>query len=400
MKVLMINSVCGIKSTGRICTDLAEVLLENGHECRIAYGRELVPEKYKKISYRIGSTFEVYLHALISRVFDSAGFGSKYATKRLIKKIRDFAPDVIHLHNIHGYYINVEVLFDFLAKANIPVIWTLHDCWAFTGHCAYFSAVECEYWKIGCHHCPQKTSYPTSVFLDCSEKNWNKKRKLFTSVKNMTIITPSNWLANLSTKSFLESYEVKVIPNGIDLSAFKPTQSDFREKYGLLDKIIVLGVASFWSDRKGLDIFKQIADKLDERYQVIVVGLSEQQLNENLNNILGLPPTNSIEELAQIYTAADVFLNPSKEETMGLTTVEAMACGTPVVVSNLTAVPEVVTSFGGVVVEQLTTTEIISGIEEVLEKSLEPRKNAQQYEKEEQYLKYLELYQKIYGDFK
>lgn len=395
MRIYMINSVCGIKSTGRICTDLADVLYENGHECRIAYGRESVPEKYRNISYRIGSKMDVWVHAIGVRVFDCAGFGSKKVTEKLIRDIKIFAPDVIHLNNIHGYYLNIEVLFDFLSSANIPVVWTLHDCWAFTGHCSHFTAIQCERWQEGCYQCPQKKSYPASLLFDCSQKNWNKKRELFTSVENMTIITPSNWLAGLVKKSFLAKYKVDVIPNGIDLNVFKPIKSDFRDKYGLKDKIIILGVATAWSDRKGLEIFKVLAEQLDERYQVILVGLSKQQRKKIPTDILALPLTNSAEELTEIYTAADVFLNPSREETMGLTTVESMACGTPVVVSNLTAVPEVVTSLGGVVVDNLTETEIVRGLEKVLEKSLKPRENAKKYRKEQQYLKYLDLYQKI-----
>ncbi len=398
MRVLEINSVCGIRSTGRICTDLADILKENGHECRIAYGREAVPEKYKDISYRIGSDTDVKLHALKARLFDSAGFGSKKATERLIEKTKEYNPDIIHLHNIHGYYLNIDILFNYLADADKPVVWTLHDCWAFTGHCAHFDYIGCKKWENGCERCPQKSTYPSSLLMDRSKQNWNKKKALFTSVKNMMLVTPSEWLAGLVRQSFLGKYPVKAIPNGIDLTAFKPTKSNFREKYGLQNKKVILGVATAWSERKGLNEFKELAHLLDENYKVVLLGLNAEQINDLPQNILGLPATDTLEELAGIYTEADVFVNAGKEETMGLTTVEAMACGTPAVVSNLTAVPEVVTPDGGIVLEKLTAEDIKQGIERVLGTAFNTRKNAEKYEKKQQYLKYLNLYNEILGE--
>lgn len=397
MKVLEINSVCGIRSTGRICTDLADVLKENGHECKIAYGRGTTPERYKDISYRIGSDTDIKLHVLEARFFDAAGFGSKRVTERLIEEINAYDPDIIHLHNIHGYYLNIDIFFNYLAMANKPVVWTLHDCWAFTGHCAYFTTAACERWKNGCCDCPLKKSYPSSILLDRSKQNWNKKMALFTSVKNMTLVTPSEWLAGLVKQSFLGKYPVKAIPNGIDLAAFKPTKSNFREKYGLQNKKVILGVATAWSERKGLNEFKELASLLDEGYKVVLLGLNAEQINNLPQNILGLPATDTLEELAGIYTEADVFVNAGKEETMGLTTVEAMACGTPAAVSNLTAVPEVVTPDGGIVLEKLTAEDIKQGIERVLGTTFNTRKNAEKYEKKQQYLKYLNLYNEILG---
>lgn len=395
MKVLEINSVCGIRSTGRICTDLADVLKEDGHECLIAYGRETAPDRYRDISFRIGSDNDVRLHALRARLFDSAGWGSRNATKRLIGRIREYAPDIIHLHNLHGYYLDLELLFDYLSSAGKPVVWTLHDCWAFTGHCAHFTAAGCDRWKTGCHDCIQKNSYPASVLLDRSKQNWLKKKELFTGVERMTLVTPSKWLAGLVNESFLGRYAVKVIPNGIDLNVFKPTESNFRRKYGLQGKRIVLGAATSWTERKGLNEFIQLAALLDEEYRLVLLGLTPEQIAELPKNILGLTATNSTEELAGIYTAADVFVNAGKEETMGLTTVEAMACGTPAAVSPLTAVPEVVTPDGGIVLDKLTPVAIKDGIEKVLEADLHPRINAEKYEKKQQYLKYLDLYKSI-----
>ena len=277
MKILQINSVCGIRSTGRICTDLADILEQNGHECKIAYGREIVPEKYKKYAVRIGSDKDVKIHALESRLFDNAGFGSKKATEKFIKWVKEYNPDIIHLHNIHGYYINIEILFEYLAEVDKPVVWTLHDCWAFTGHCAHYSYVKCCRWQNGCNNCPQKNRYPSSFLIDRSQRNWFKKKKLFTSVKNMTLVTPSKWLANEVKQSFLGKYPIKVIPNGIDLNFFKPTPSDFREKNGLVGKKVILGVASAWDFKKGLNDFVELSKILDDNYKIVLVGLSEKQ---------------------------------------------------------------------------------------------------------------------------
>lgn len=396
MKILQINGVCGIKSTGRICTDLAEVLKENGHECRIAYGRETVPEKYSSIAFRIGTDNDVKLHGLKARMFDAAGFGSKRVTERFVEKIHEYDPDIIHLHNIHGYYINIEVLFKYLKECGKPIVWTLHDCWAFTGHCSHFTSAECERWKTGCFDCPQKRAYPSSFFLDRSKQNWEKKRKIFTGFEKLVCITPSEWLSGLVRQSFLGGYDVCAIPNGVDLNLFKPTESDFRKRYGLENKKIILGVATAWSESKGIHEFESLSMLLDDRFKIVLVGLKPEMISADAaERILCIPKTDSVVELAGIYTASDVFVNAGKEETMGLTTVEAMACGTPVAVSNLTAVPEVVTADGGIVLKSLNPEDIADGINQVLSGSFNPRENAKRYEKKRQYLKYLDLYKQL-----
>ncbi len=331
MKILMINSVCGIGSTGRICTDLADALLQNGHEVKIAYGRGNVPDKYAKYAIRIGNELDVRMHALTSRLFDNTGFGSKRVTEHFIEWVKDYNPDVIHLHNIHGYYINIEVLFNYLAKANKRVIWTLHDCWPFTGHCVYFSAVKCDKWKSGCRNCQQKREYPSSIMLDRSSLNWKSKKALFTSVKDLTLITPSEWLAGLVRTSFLGKYPVVVINNGIDTNVFKPTPSDFRQKYGLQNKRVLLGVSNQWTERKGFNDFIKLASMIDDDYRIVLVGLSQKQINILPSNIIGITRTQNTKELAEIYTAADVFFNPTYEDNYPTVNLEAQACGTPVI---------------------------------------------------------------------
>ncbi len=397
MKVLIINSVCGIRSTGRICTDLAEVLEKEGHECKIAYGRETVPEKFKKYAVRIGNDMNVKLDGIKTRILDNAGFNSVCATKKFLKWVKKYNPDLIHLHNIHGYYINVELLFKFLKDFGKPVVWTLHDCWAFTGHCSHYLADGCYKWQTMCDKCERKHTYPQSLILSRAKRNFIKKRELFTSLDNLTFITPSTWLAEEARQSFLKKYDIHPIPNGVDLETFCPTESDFRKKYGLENKKIVLGVATAWGKRKGSKRFAELSQVLGEEYKVVLVGMTAEQAGEMPPEMLVLPRTNSITELAEIYTAADIFLNLGEMETMGLTTVEAMACGTPVAVSNLTAVPEVVTPLGGIVLSDLETNTIVEGIKTVLSKDYpETRKNAYNYEKSAQYMKYLALYENFF----
>lgn len=399
MKVLQINTVCGILSTGRICTDLAEVLVENGHECKIAYGRMNVPEKYQKYAIRIGNSFTNKLDAGFSRILDNAGCNSWLPTLRLVKQIKEFAPDIIHLHNLHGSYINIKVLFKFLKKYNKPVVWTLHDCWTYTGHCAHFTSIGCEKWRTQCFKCPLKHSYPKSLFLDNSVRNHKLKKKLFTSLDNVILITPSQWLADVTKQSFMGKYDVFPIPNGVDLEVFKPTDGDFRKKYGIEDKKIVLGVASAWGKNKGLDEFAALPQILGDEYKVVIVGIKPEQAANLPKEILCIPRTHDVKELAEIYTAADVFLNPSRQETMGLTTVEAMACGTPVVTSNLTAVPEVVDEKSGIVCENLEIDTIKAAVLEVLSREYpDTRKRAEEYEKSAQYMKYISVYESLFKE--
>lgn len=351
MKVLQINSVCGIRSTGRICVELAEQLEREGHEVKIAYGREKVPQKYEKYAVRIGSEFDVRVNALKARCFDNEGFNAQKQTKKFLKWAEEYNPDLLWLHNLHGYYINVELLFEWIkSRPNMQVKWLLHDCWAFTGHCSHFSMKKCYKWKASCSNCPQKKEYPGSIFADNSRDNFERKKSAFTGVKNMTLLTPSNWLADLVRQSFLKEYPIEVRYNTIDSRIFKPTPSDFRQRYGLDGKKVVLGVSSVWNERKGLNDFIKLSDMLDDRYCIFLVGLSRKQINKLPQNIMAIERTDNAIELAEIYTAADIFLNPSKEETFGLTTVESLACGTFPVVYKGTACEEIVNLYGGAAV--------------------------------------------------
>lgn len=353
MRILFINSVCGIGSTGRIVTGLAEKYMSEGHICKIAYGRESAANKYSSISYKIGNDLQVKKNVLKSRILDNEAFNAKKETEIFIKWANNYNPDVVWLHNLHGYYINIVLLFEWIkTRPQMQVKWTLHDCWAFTGHCSHFSVVSCNKWKSQCNDCPQKNEYPKSWFKDNSEVNFQMKKKAFTGVKNMTIITPSKWLADLVKKSFLKEYPIDIVHNEIDKDIFKPTLSTFRDIYRLQHKRIVLGVASVWGNKKGLDDFIKLSAMLDDNYKIVLVGLNKKQINRLPNNILGILRTNSAKELAEIYTSANVFVNASKEETFGMTTVEALACGTDVIVYKDTACEEIAEEYGGIVVEQ------------------------------------------------
>lgn len=354
MKVLLINSVCGIGSTGRICTDLAQQFEAAGDEVKIAYGRKrTVPEQFQKYAVRIGTDWDCKMHALQTRLFDTHGFGSKHATKKFLQWAEEYKPDLVWLHNIHGYYINVEMLFEWIKKhPEMQVKWTLHDCWAFTGHCSHFTAVKCAQWKNHCSYCSQLRRYPACYAMSSVRRNFARKCAAFTGVANLTLITPSKWLADLVKQSFLKEYPVEVHYNTIDTTIFKPTPSDFRERYGLQDKIIVLGVANVWEVRKGLFDFYKLAEMLDNRYAIVLVGLSEKQTENLPKNIKGIQRTNSPKELAAIYTAAGVFVNPSVEEIFGMTPVEAQACSTPSIVYEDTACADVAEQNGNKVVPQ------------------------------------------------
>ncbi len=353
MKVLFINSVCGIRSTGRIVAQLAEDYIKNGDECRIAYGREEVLEIYRPIAVRIGSDLDVKINAVKARLLDNEGLNAKRATRKFIKWANMYNPDVLWLHNLHGYYLNIELLFDWIkSRPQMKVKWTLHDCWAFTGHCSYFSFVDCNNWQHNCGNCCQSKKYPASLFMDSSENNFRRKKKAFCGVQDMTLITPSKWLANLVNKSFLKDYPVEICYNSVDATVFSSTPSDFRRRYGLDNRKIVLGVASVWDERKGLSDFIELSSLLDNNYAVVLVGITAQEINNCPESVVCIPRTNSTKELAEIYTAADVFVNPSKEETFGLTTLEALSCGTPAIVYENTACEEVAQMYGGLVVEQ------------------------------------------------
>lgn len=349
MKILQINSVCGIGSTGRIATDIHAALQAKGIESYIMYGRGAARACNSAI--KISSQLDFYSHALQTRLLDNHGFCSTKATQLAIKALDELKPDIMHLHNIHGYYLNVELLFSYLKKQpKMKIIWTLHDCWPFTGHCAYFDFADCYKWQDQCFSCPQKNTYPASNGLDNSKNNYQRKKSAFTGVKDLTIVTPSRWLADLVKQSYLKDYPVQVVNNGIDLSVFQPCQSEFRIKRNLVDKFLIMGAASVWSPRKGFDDFIALAKMLPDSYRLVMVGLSPEKIKTLPSNIIGIHRTDNPTELAEIYSAADVYFNPTYEDNYPTVNLEAIACGTPVITYNTGGSRESVSTEHGFVV--------------------------------------------------
>ena len=350
----------------------------------------------KKIenSVIISNRIERNIHLKLAYQTGMNGCYSQIGTRIFLDEITRIKPNIIHLHNLHNCYINLEMLFKYIKKNKIPIIWTLHDCWAFTGQCPHYTSIHCNKWKTGCFNCPQFREYPAAK-VDKTKIMYELKRDWFTGVENMTIVTPSNWLKEEVKKSFLSEYTIKTINNGIDLSVFQPTESKFRIKYNLQDKIVLLGVANPWSIKKGLNIFHELADLLNEKYKIVLVGLSNDQIKQLPSSILGLLKTNNQIELAEIYTAADFFVNPSIEETMGLVTVEALACGTPAIVSNSTAVPEMITDKSGAIVSEYSVEGFMEAIinnKRANFKSSDCINHAQKFEFKSKYNEYIKLY--------
>ncbi len=401
MKILLqINVVVNSGSTGRIVEEIGQTAINRGWQSHIAYGRNEQPSQSQLL--KIGTDWDIKMHGIQTRLFDRHGLGSKTATQKLITQIEAIKPDVIHLHNIHGYYLNIEVLFIFLASMQIPVIWTLHDCWPFTGHCVHFDFVGCEKWRTHCNNCPQTSTYPTSFFIDRSIKNFNLKKELFTRVQNLIVVTVSNWLEKIVGQSFLKGYPVHVINNGIDTGVFKPVSTqNIRKEFNLHSKFVLLGVASVWSDRKGLKDYIELCHRLDSNCQIILVGLSRKQITNLPDKIIGIERTENLNELVELYSLADIVLNLSYEETFGLTTVEGFACGTPGIVYNCTASPELVTPNTGIIVEKENIKDLQAAIIQIREKgkihySEACRERAKQlYNKDDRFGDYMRLYESV-----
>lgn len=348
MKICYIN-LCNYGSTGHIVRQLADMAKEKGHDVMVAYPESNKNKPAKDCDYLIESQRYNYISGELSTF---TGFDCCFAvsaTRKLLRQLDIFQPDIIHLHNIHGWYVNISMLFRYIKKHSIRVVWTLHDCWAFTGHCPHFQENNCDKWKTGCHSCELHMNYPKS-YLDNSRWMYAIKKNCFTGVDNMVIVTPSEWLAALVRQSFLGGYPVQVINNGIDLSVFKPSDSDFRKRYHIENKKIVLGVASQWNNKKGLDVFIELSKRLGDMYQVVLVGTSEKTDALLPGNIISIHRTNNQQELAEIYSAADVFVNPTREDTFPTVNIEALACGTTVVTFDVGGSPEILDQACGCVV--------------------------------------------------
>lgn len=394
MKILQINTYCGYGSTGRIAVDIANSLGPKD-ECTIAYG--YFNTTYKKCYnlLRWKSPFIYKVKLFLNRVKGKTGYTNKFRTQKFLNWIDEWNPDVIHLHNIHGDYIHISTLFKFLKDRNYPVVWTFHDCWPITGRCAYFDYNGCTKWRNGCHSCQFKKVFPVTYFSDSSKKEWHKKKDLFSGIKNLTIVTPSNWLANLVKQSYLSGYSVKVIHNGIDLSVFKKdyeTQS-LRTKYGIGNSKILLGVAGAWSYRKGLNYFIELAKILSDEYKIVLIGLSKKQIRLLPSSILGIEHTESISELVKWYSCATIYLNPTLDDNYPTTNLEAQACGAPIITFNTGGSPESIQN--GIVAQNRTVKSLYDSIEHMAHEDYNKTVSLDFFSKETFAKAYVSLYKDI-----
>lgn len=391
--LLQINVSANCGSTGRIAEEIGKRAIASGWRSVIAYGRQAKPSESELV--KIGSQASFYGHVLESYLLDNHGLGSRWATKALLDKIDDIKPDIIHLHNIHGYYISYKLLFEYLNKTKTPVIWTLHDCWSFTGHCSHFLSANCEKWKTGCYDCPKKAYYPKTL-IDQSKRNYELKKRFIASNKNLTIVPVCQWLADLLNLSMLKNANVKVIRNGIDLDVFRPKG---RKDDGL---VRILGVSNVWQEAKGLHDFYTLREMLDEdRYEITLVGLTEEQVKKLPKGIKGITHTKSVDELVDYYSAADVFVNPTYADTFPTTNIEALACGTPVITYNTGGSPEAIDEHTGWVVEKGDIEGIANMVikyNPMIEKRALCRERAEKlFDKKNRFFEYLSLYQDIVG---
>lgn len=399
MNILEINT-CNFGSTGKIMLQIAQTAEIRGHNVWIAYQNgKLNRTKEVKNSILIGNKLAFFLHTKLFLHTGFNGCGSVFATLKFLREVKNIKPDLIQIHNLHNCYINLPLLFRFIKKRNIPIVWTLHDCWSFTGQCAYFDMVKCSKWKSGCHNCEQTNIYPSS-YVDRTKTMWRLKKKWFNGVENMTLVAPSKWLADCASESYLGNYRSQVIYNGIDLSVFNKSQNDVKEKYGISpDKHTLLGVSFGWGKRKGLDVFNELAEKLDcTKYQIVLVGTNEETDKMLHPSIISVHKTNNQAELADIYSAADVFVNPTREEALGLVNIEANACGTPVITFRTGGSPECICSSSGCVVEKddvkAMENEIIRICETKPYSEDACRKQAEKFDMNLKFNEYIDLYEK------
>lgn len=403
--LLQLAITAGGGSIGSITTQIGDTFVdETGGNSYITYHFRCYPSPSpKNISLKIGNPLSFMVHILWTRLFDAHGLASWYDTMKLIHIIKEKHIDIVHLHNIHGYYVNIKMLIKYLKENNIPVVWTIHDCWNFTGHCAHFYEVDCNYWKDGCAKCPYKGRYPRSIWLNRSGKMFKLKKELFTSLENVVLVPVSDWQRNMLKESFLGNKRIVRIYNGIDTSVFKPCNNidAIKSNYGLENKFVLLGVATGWGPDKGTLDYIRLSEKLPLDCQIVLVGVDDEAAKQFPPAIMCLPRTNSQQELVQLYSMADILMSLSYQESMGLTPVEAMACGTPAIVYDNTAQPEVIDENTGIVVETGNIEQVLSAVEVIRGKGKASYSNPcrervnSHFAKKKCYSQYMEVYNNL-----
>jgi putative colanic acid biosynthesis glycosyltransferase len=400
--LFQINIEVNSGSTGRIAEQIGLVAMKSGFDSYITFARGYNQSQSKVI--KIGNKFSILFHLLKTRLLGEHLNGSRHATLKLIQQLKTINPDIIHLHQMHGYYLNVPLLFEFLREFNKPVVWTLHDCWAFTGHCSYFTLVGCDKWKTECNKCPQSKKYPKSLYFDKSKSEFYQKDKLFNAIKNLTFVGVSDWVANLAKFSFLSKNKITTIANCIDLNLFNPKENALNviTKYGLdKNKKFLIASGTTWIKSKGLEDYILLSEMLPFDYQLILVGINESISKSISSKIKCIKRTESQLELAELYSAADILLCLSYQESFGLTPIEAMACGTPSIVYNNTALNEIVTDKTGIKVETGDLNAVIEAIKHISKNGKQfysqnciQRAN-DMYDMNKNYLNYVDLYHEL-----
>ncbi len=400
-KLLQINSHSTYGAVGKLTEQLGRVASEQGWDTYLAAGkRHSRPSAQKTLSF--DCVLSEYLHYLISLLFDAQGRGlaSYVETKLLIRKIKKLDPDIIHIHQIHGSYINYQILLKYLAKTRAKIVFTLHDCWYYTGHCTHYDYHGCMKWKDGCHDCTQLHEYPRSLFRDSSKKNYSLKKELFTSISNATFITVSKWLEGEARRSFLKNLDIRTIYNGVDLNVFR-FNPNTNLKLHDDSKYVLLGISNGWDKMKGLDDYFKLREMLPNEYKIILIGVIYGQEKNFPKGVIGVPRTANVQTLVEYYSECDIVMNLSYQESMGMTTVEGMACGKPSIVYDRTASPELVDEETGFVVKAGDIQEVVDAVISICEgkSSCNPiscRKRAELfYNKDIQYQKYIELYKEL-----
>mgnify|MGYP000252888159 CR=1 FL=1 len=397
MKVLSIN-LGNYSSTGSIAQGIKQEAEKQGIEYALAYPFDPRNKPSQKDDWVIGNAFGRKCSIALGMMTGYNGCFSLFSTQRLLRRMKQYSPDIVHFHNLHNNYINLPLLFRYIKKNHIKVVWTLHDCWSFTGQCPYFDMAGCDKWKTGCHSCPSYTEYPKAL-VDNTKRMWRLKKKWFNGVEDLTIVTPSGWLAKMVKQSFMSDYPCQVIHNGIDLSVLKPTSGDWKERHSLSMKKVILGVAFDWGKRKGLDVFVKLAQRLPQDYQIVLIGTDETVKDQLCDAILAPGRTKSQQELAQMFTMADVFVNPTREEVLGLVNIEALACGTPGITFDVGGSPECYDETCGSVVPcddlDALEAEIIRICDEKPYAQEACLLRAKEFDKNEKFKEYIKLYERI-----
>lgn len=400
-KLVQFNPVANWGSTGRLTEDIGDVVMASGWESYIAFGRQFNPSKSHLL--QVGGKWSVLSHTLKTRLFDRQGFGSYCATKKLLKQFDEIKPDVFQFHNLHGNFLNLPLVLKYATEKNIPIVWSLHDCWSMTGHCSHFISIGCEKWKTGCYKCPLKRKYPNSWLIDSSKRNYREKKALIQAVPRLTIISGSEWLAGIARESYFKGRDIRVIPDGIDTDIYQPRNNgdEIRKRLGLEGKFVIVATGTDWNEDKGLSDYGKLKKMLSEDYAIVLVGMNEEALAMVPEGVIGLPRTKSPQELSEYYSMADCVMSLSKRESFGLTPVEGFACGTPAIVYDTTALPELITPETGFVAKFLDVADVKEKVELMREKgkafyTKKCREIAEdKYDRRKCYHDYMEVYETL-----